>query len=101
MLPYAAVGQLLSHFAQGLYCLVPDYCFLHLGQLLKWLQQRVPERWASHVGHKLAQLLSHGQQNLILIVVVFNEERQQLAPRPLLAQRQSNRAQALDRVQTT
>lgn len=90
MLLYAVVGQLLADFAQRLHCLVPDNRLLNLGQLLQRLQQRVGEVGPSHVGHKLAQLLCHGQQHLILIVVVLHQEGQQLRAGTFLPEGQGN-----------
>jgi hypothetical protein len=87
---YAVVGQLLADLAQRLYCLVPDHRLLHLGELLQRLQQRVGEVWPTHIGNKLAQLLCHGQQHLILIIIVFHQEGQQLRAGTLLPKSQGN-----------
>lgn len=85
MLLYAVVGQLLSHFAQRVHCLVPDHRLLNLGQLFQRLQQRVGMGWPPYIRHKLAKLLCHGQEHLILIIIVLHQEGEQLRAGTLLS----------------
>ena len=51
---------------------------------------------APYIGHKAAQLLGLSQENLVLVISVLSQEREQLAPRPLLAQGQGDGAEAGD-----
>jgi hypothetical protein len=95
----ARVRQLLADLAQRLDRAVAHDGLLHLRQVLQRRQQRVRVDGAADVGHKLAQLLRHGQQHLILVVVGLCQEGDELRARALLAQREGDGAQPLDGVQ--
>ena len=96
MLRHAPVGQLLPDHAEGLHRLVAHHGLLDLRQVLERRQQLVRVRRAPHIGHELAQLLGHGKQHLILVVVGLGQEGEQLVAGALLSERERDRAQALD-----
>ena len=95
----ARVGQRLGDLAERLDGAVAHDRLLDLAQVFERRQQVVRVRGAADVGHKLAELLGHRQQHLVLVIVGLCQERDELRARPLLAQRERDRAQALDRVQ--
>ncbi len=99
VLHHALLRQLRADLGQRLDRLLAHHGLLHAAQRLQRRQQRVRVGRPADVRHKAAQLLRHGQQHLVLVVVAVGQERDELLARALLAQRQRNRGQALDRVE--
>lgn len=56
-------------------------------------------RWSTHIGHKVAQLLCHGQQHFIFIIIAVCQEGDQLCTCALLAQGQGDGAEPLNGVE--
>ncbi len=99
MLHHCLVREGAADLAERLHRLLPHHRLLDTRQGLQGRQHAVRVRWAAHVGHEVAQLLRHGQQHLVLVVIVLCEEGDELRARALLAQREGDRAEPVDRVQ--
>ena len=99
VLRHLSLRQLLAHLAQRLGRPVAHDRLLDRRQRLQRRQQAGRVRGAADERHKVAELLRHGQQHLVLVVAVFGQEWDELVAGALLAQGQGDGGQALDRVE--
>ena len=76
--------------------LFPDEGLLDSGQVLERSQDQIRPFVASNVFREPAELFSENQQDLVFIIELILEERDQFFPRPLGSKSQSDRAQSSD-----
>ncbi len=99
MLAEAVLWELRAHFTQRVDGLVSHDRLLHGAERLEQRQQQMPVGRSAHEGHKVAELLCLRQQHLVLVVGVLGQERDELAARALLAERQRDGREAAYAVQ--
>ena len=99
VLRHLRLGQLLADLAQRLGRPVAHDRLLDRRERLQRRQQRRRVRRAADERHEVAELLGHGQQDLVLVVAVLGEEGDELVARALLAEGEGDGGEALDRVE--
>jgi hypothetical protein len=76
--------------------LLPHQRLLHRREVLQRSKNHIRVLLASHVLHEPSQLLREHQQDLVLIIKLVLEERDQLVPCPLRAEREGDGGEAPD-----
>lgn len=99
MIDEVVFSDLRADPAETLDGLVSDAGLLDGAESLERLKKDGGVFDASDVGDEDSELLGHGQEDFVVVVVVLGEERNELLPGPLFSEGSGDRGEAADRVQ--